>query len=86
MTIDAHGHAVGSHSAHGPEGESQPRGPEWTSGDLAYEKNNINDVEALQMQKDINDSAAAQVIGVFILEFGVILHRYDRDTIHSYPY
>jgi zinc transporter 1/2/3 len=70
---DAHGHNVGgSHSAHGPEG--QQRAPEWTGTDMACEKNSVDDIESLQKQKDIDDSAAAQIIGVFILEFGVILH------------
>lgn len=79
MTVDAHGHNVGgSHSAHGPEG--QQRAPEWTDTDMAYKKNSVDDVESLQRQKDIDDSAAAQIIGVFILEFGVILHRYDLLT------
>jgi len=71
---DAHGHAVGSHSAHGPEGEGKPRSPEWSGADVTYAKQGVEDVEALQKQRDIDDSAAAQIIGVFILEFGVILH------------
>jgi hypothetical protein len=81
IVVDAHGHAVGSHSAHGPEGEGQPRSPEWSGADITYEKKGVEDVEALQKQKDIDDSAAAQIIGVFILEFGVILHRYNLVTL-----
>jgi zinc transporter 1/2/3 len=71
---DPHGHHVGSHAAHGPEGDDQPRGNEWTAGNTTYEKKSVDDIEALQIQNDIDDSAAAQIIGVFILEFGVILH------------
>jgi hypothetical protein len=80
IVVDAHGHAVGSHSAHGPEGEGKPRSPEWSGADVTYAKQGVEDVEALQKQRDIDDSAAAQIIGVFILEFGVILHRYNLVT------
>jgi zinc transporter 1/2/3 len=69
MNIDAHGHSVGSHAAHGPEGDDQ-RGPE-------YSDRKVDDVESHQQAQNMDDDAAAQIIGVFILEFGVVLHRYD---------
>jgi solute carrier family 39 (zinc transporter), member 1/2/3 len=70
VAIDTHGHRVGSHAAHGPEGDDQ------RSGDNNFEK---GDLESLpqNLNATIDDSAAAQIIGVFILEFGVVLHRYD---------
>jgi zinc transporter 1/2/3 len=59
---DAHGHAVDSYAAHGPE------------------TNNASDSEKGHLEKTedhtIADSALAQIIGVAILEFGVLLHRY----------
>ncbi|KAH0836531.1 Zinc/iron permease [Lanmaoa asiatica] len=58
---DAHGHGVGSHTAHGPEGAYED------------EKSTSIDLEGSQ-PGHFEDSAMAQVIGVFILEFGVLLH------------
>jgi len=79
LKIDAHGHDVGSVAAHGPEGNSQ-RGPDQTNGDASYEKKNMVDVESLQVVRKMDENAAAQIIGVMILEFGVVLHRYDNTT------
>ena len=62
---DAHGHSHGSHAAHGPEGMFS-----------APEAGNHAHVEDPEKQAAHLDSAAAQIIGVAILEFGVILHRY----------
>jgi solute carrier family 39 (zinc transporter), member 1/2/3 len=76
LKIDAHGHGVGSVAAHGPEGDDQ-RGLEQTNGNRSYEKKNIDDVESLQVARNMDDNAAAQIIGVMILEFGVVLHRYN---------
>jgi len=73
MEHDAHGHGVGSVAAHGPEGDDQ-RGLEQTNGNRSYEKKNIDDVESLQVVRNMDDNAAAQIIGVMILEFGVVLH------------
>ena len=65
---DPHGHGLGSHAAHGPEGNAQDRRIEIS------EKQ--SDVESGDHQPpSIDDSAAAQIIGVMILEFGVVLHR-----------
>ncbi|KAF8551353.1 ZIP zinc/iron transport family [Imleria badia] len=57
---DPHGHGLGSHAAHGPEGVSE-------------DEKTTSDLEASQSHFD-DDSALAQIIGVFILEFGVLLH------------
>lgn len=67
--IDPHGHGIGSHAAHGPEG-----------ADLD-DKLTSSDVEGAQ-SGHFDDSAMAQIIGVFILEFGVLLHRY----VHFSPW
>ncbi|KIK78402.1 hypothetical protein PAXRUDRAFT_36647 [Paxillus rubicundulus Ve08.2h10] len=68
---DAHGHGVGSHAAHGPEGVSA----QVTSVDnnSAHEKY-APDIEASHQHADYDSSALAQIIGIFILEFGVLLH------------
>ncbi|KAG8220816.1 Zinc/iron permease [Butyriboletus roseoflavus] len=58
---DPHGHGIGSHATHGPEGADSD------------EKLTSSDLEGAQ-SGDFDDSAMAQVIGVFILEFGVLLH------------
>lgn len=61
--LDPHGHGVGSHAAHGPEGASE-------------EEKTMSDLEASPSRSGhFDDSALAQTIGVFILEFGVLLHR-----------
>ena len=72
VKIDPHGHGVGSHAAHGPEGEDQ-RGAEPRDGD----KRKADDIESLRLSSNMDETAAAQILGVFILEFGVVLHRYD---------
>ncbi|KAF5371422.1 hypothetical protein D9757_009999 [Collybiopsis confluens] len=70
---DAHGHDSGSHTAHGPEGE------------MMTSNSSSKDVESSGMSQDPQsethqhsdsklDSAVAQVIGVAVLEFGVVLH------------
>ena len=63
---DAHGHDVGgSVAAHGPEGANTEMG--------SLEKQPLDEVEKDEL---ITDTVAAQIIGVGILEFGVVLHRY----------
>ncbi|KAG6374854.1 Zinc/iron permease [Boletus reticuloceps] len=57
---DVHGYGVGSHAAHGPEGKSE-------------DEKSASDLEASD-PGHFDDSAMAQVLGVFILEFGVLLH------------
>jgi len=62
ISHDPHGHGIGSHAAHGPE-------------ETFEDKNSASDLEASQITAvHFDDSAMAQVIGVFILEFGVLLH------------
>ncbi|KAH7881966.1 ZIP-like iron-zinc transporter [Phlebopus sp. FC_14] len=68
---DAHGHGIGGHAAHGPEGSPVPR----FAGDLESEKMELeNDVEASHKGPRYDSSALAQIVGVLILEFGVLLH------------
>jgi zinc transporter 1/2/3 len=62
---DAHGHGLGAHAAHGPEGGMM-------NNDSNSEKIN-EDLESAQDSK-VDLGAAGQIIGVFILEFGVLLH------------
>jgi zinc transporter 1/2/3 len=66
---DVHGHGLGAHAAHGPEGGI----PDGDSSSEKMEK----DLESAHDHKHLDFSAAGQIIGVFILEFGVLLHRYD---------
>ncbi|KAI0046478.1 Zinc/iron permease [Auriscalpium vulgare] len=91
ISHDAHGHGVGAHSAHGPEGN--PEGSRATVDADTEPEISVDDIESVNKHKgeqleevrhhhddhhhgegDHDDSAAAQVIGVGILEFGVILH------------
>jgi hypothetical protein len=67
--VDAHGHGVGSHTAHGPEGYSPKSDSE------------KSDLEASQNPEDFDHAALAQVLGIAILEFGVVLHRYILEPI-----
>ena len=76
MKIDPHGHGIGSHAAHGPEGEDQ-RGAELGDEEKSYDKQKADDIESLRLSSNMDETAAAQILGVFILEFGVVLHRYD---------
>ncbi|KAG1728094.1 ZIP-like iron-zinc transporter [Suillus lakei] len=64
---DAHGHGLGAHAAHGPESRSSP------DNDSNSEKMR-EDVESAHDHTRPDIGAAGQVIGVFILEFGVLLH------------
>jgi len=70
---DPHGHGLGAHAAHGPERGVSPTGRD----DESSSEKTQNDIEAAYDHKQANFNAAAQIIGVFILEFGVILHRCD---------
>ncbi|KAG0699903.1 ZIP-like iron-zinc transporter [Suillus ampliporus] len=70
VTHDAHGHGLGAHAAHGPEAGSFPRG---LDSDSNSEKIN-EDLESAHEHKRPDFGAAGQIIGVFILEFGVLLH------------
>lgn len=66
---DPHGHSFGSHAAHGPEGnhdEIEVAKPEKVAND-------IESVSGSEEDKDWSD-ALGQMIGVAILEFGILLH------------
>ncbi|KAJ6494028.1 ZIP-like iron-zinc transporter [Mycena vitilis] len=65
---DPHGHHAGSHAAHGPEGTQTP--PKTNSDVEAQENGHHDHAEPTHM----DDSASAQIIGIAILEFGVLLH------------
>ena len=75
---DAHGHGIGGHSSHGPEGNHQ------TELQTTAEKEpNSSDIESNGNQGGkeaftFDDSVLAQMVGVGILEFGVLLHRCDK--------
>ncbi|KAG6813873.1 hypothetical protein H0H92_006280 [Tricholoma furcatifolium] len=81
ITHDPHGHDLGSHAAHGPEPAASTTTPalstqEKTSGNGS---GNGSDIESQDHDHEVEtstltDSAAAQIIGVAILEFGVTLH------------
>ncbi|KAF9037712.1 ZIP-like iron-zinc transporter [Panaeolus papilionaceus] len=68
VSHDAHGHGPGSHAAHGPEGSFEDKATKPTA--------NSSDVEVAQPAPvhPFQDSASTQIIGVAILEFGVVLH------------
>ncbi|KAG1842171.1 ZIP-like iron-zinc transporter [Suillus subalutaceus] len=63
---DAHGHGLGAHAAHGPEG-GMP------NEDSNSEKTK-EDLESAHDHEQLGFAATGQIIGVFILEFGVLLH------------
>jgi solute carrier family 39 (zinc transporter), member 1/2/3 len=80
ITHDPHGHNTGSHAAHGPETNGS-RGPdeEQAITDAPLEKlDSSSDEHSHDKQPDnVLDKPSAQVLGIFILEFGVVLHRYE---------
>lgn len=64
LGVDVHGHAHGGvHAAHGPEATI-------SDGEKTKEGN-----EDDKSDVSYDQHAAAQIIGVAILEFGVLLHR-----------
>ncbi|KIM60682.1 hypothetical protein SCLCIDRAFT_1216591 [Scleroderma citrinum Foug A] len=65
---DAHGHGVGALAAHGPE-KVEPE--EDIRADTLSER---SDPEAATKSTAMDSNVLAQIIGVFILEFGVLLH------------
>lgn len=78
-SLDAHGHHFGSHAAHGPEGG-------FSSSDKAVnqpdkENESSSDIENGMVHKhQFTDNVLAQIVGVAILEFGIVLHRYECHT------
>lgn len=81
ISHDAHGHGMGGgHAAHGPEG-AQDREvlTNKTDVDVDSEKSARRDAEMAVLDNtpsSVVDSVATQIIGVGILEFGVLLHRW----------
>jgi solute carrier family 39 (zinc transporter), member 1/2/3 len=79
--VGAHPDAVGAYTAHGPEGEIALAPKSHDHGHSDLEKviddgpthGHSGDSELGFMS---DENAMAQLIGVAILEFGVILHRY----------
>ncbi|KAG6890084.1 hypothetical protein C0995_012033 [Termitomyces sp. Mi166 len=63
---DPHGHEPGSHAAHGPESSSSNERGDPESQDLKHQHGTHTNT--------MEDRAVAQIIGVGILEFGVLLH------------
>ncbi|KAF9070007.1 ZIP-like iron-zinc transporter [Rhodocollybia butyracea] len=97
MHHDAHGHDIGSHAAHGPEGNMMDSAASSTGAVLedveAFpdSSSSVSQTMRPHSEKDqsgkeghhqqpsphshqILDSAISQVVGVGILEFGVVLH------------
>jgi len=70
---DPHGHVVGSHASHGPEGGMSANAAEET--EFSKSKESESERGSIQSTPSTLDSAWAQVIGVGILEHGVVLHR-----------
>jgi zinc transporter 1/2/3 len=82
LSYDAHGHGIGAHSSHGPEGVQ-------TELQVTAEKDpSSSDIESNGNQRpfssdpknedkesfNFDDNVLAQMVGVGILEFGVLLH------------
>ncbi|KAI0342402.1 ZIP-like iron-zinc transporter [Trametopsis cervina] len=81
MAHDPHGHADGGHAAHGPEGREQntvlSEGGAFDETDHGKLEKRSNDSELAileQAPSSAVDNALTQIIGVAILEFGVLLH------------
>ena len=80
--IDAHGHGPGDeshgghHAAHGPEPQNKP-------ADKDSDRDSTDAEKGLSRPSNsLDDSASAQIIGVAILEFGVLLHRCVSRNLH----
>lgn len=79
-SIDPHGHGIGGHAAHGPESQA-PRNEkekdiETGSGTDDHASRHAMGTAAHHSHgTGIADNAWTQIIGVAILEFGVVLHR-----------
>ncbi|KAG5651620.1 hypothetical protein H0H81_008025 [Sphagnurus paluster] len=82
---DHHGHELGGHAAHGPEGVyTQGTGPAGITELKVTDQNRMstssngeeggNTHDHAHAHNSVIDNAAAQIIGVAILEFGVALH------------
>ncbi|KAJ2930959.1 hypothetical protein H1R20_g6104, partial [Candolleomyces eurysporus] len=70
-THDSHGHGIGAHAAHGPEGivDTAP------SKEKSVEESSRSDLEsAVNPHRTWSTDTTTQIIGIAILEFGVVLH------------
>ncbi|OCB85539.1 ZIP zinc/iron transport family [Sanghuangporus baumii] len=86
VVVDAHGHDVGGgHAAHGPEAAAPARGaadytPPSRSSDDEKRRTQGGQIPALDedvviLKADpLKESAISQIIGICVLEFGVVLH------------
>ncbi|EKM50161.1 uncharacterized protein PHACADRAFT_264732 [Phanerochaete carnosa HHB-10118-sp] len=89
ISHDPHGHDLGSHAAHGPEPETQRRdrnvpGDEIDALNVPSEKDGLSEKSPREHDAELAvltsqpssvvDSPLTQIIGVAILEFGVLLH------------
>ncbi|KAJ7097268.1 ZIP-like iron-zinc transporter [Mycena belliarum] len=71
---DPHGHYTGSHAAHGPEGaQTPPKESGSSSSDIEQQREHPHPHHHGHLPH-LDDSAAAQIVGIAILEFGVLLH------------
>ena len=91
LGIDPHGHHVGSYAAHGPEADSEQDPTSGNSSDLekvtkvsdvGHAHHHVDTRKEKSFQNDVD--AMAQLIGVAILEFGVVLHRHVFLVFLSY--
>ena len=79
MAADPHGHVGGGgHTAHGPEGspnlggKSDEEAASWKD-EKVVTKRDVDSTDTINIS--VVDSPLTQIIGVMILEFGVLLHR-----------
>ncbi|KAF8967704.1 ZIP-like iron-zinc transporter [Flammula alnicola] len=75
-THDAHGHSLGSHAAHGPEATFNSTLPP-----PSKTHSNASDTESApriehEHDHEFEDTISTQIIGIGILEFGVVLHSF----------
>lgn len=91
--VDPHGHHVGSYAAHGPEADSEqnPTSGDGSdlekvtkSSDVGHAHHGVDTRMEKSFQNDVD--AMAQLIGVGILEFGVVLHRHVFVHVPSFPH
>jgi zinc transporter 1/2/3 len=78
--IDHHKHNVDSYAAHGSEGDEHcgtDDANRYKTSEKASGRPKVDDIESVQETGGMDDSAATQIIGVCILEFGIVLHRYE---------
>jgi zinc transporter 1/2/3 len=75
LSHDPHGHAHGSHAAHGPEGEQTTSATHSGTPTDDIEKHLDQPLSAPpQDGSGFEDSLLTRIIGIAILEFGVVLH------------